>query len=81
VLEVAGGILLGVLILVYFGRMRALAAGLFGGILIPAAAALVHLLRFDPIDVAIGVVVAAVVLGSIQREAREDEAQQQGRRA
>ena len=79
-LEVAGGILLGVLILVYFGGMRALAVGLFAGVLVPASAALVYLLRFDPIDVAVGIVVAAVVLGSIQREASKDEAQE-GRRA
>jgi len=80
VLEVGGGILLGVLILVYFGGVRAFAAGLFGGILVPSAAALVYLLHFDPIDVAVGIVVAAVVLGSIQREASKDEAQD-GRRA
>ena len=79
-LQLGGGIVLGVLVLVYFGGMRVIAAALFGGILVPAAWALVYLLRFDPIDVAVGVVVAAVVLGSIQREASRDEAQE-GRRA
>lgn len=76
--EVAGGILLGVLILVYFGGMGVLAAVLFGGILVPAAAALVYLLRFAPIDIALGIVVAAVVLGSVMREAGEKR--EQGRR-
>ena len=79
-LEVAGAILFGVLILAYFGGMRLYAAAVFGAILVPAAWALVYLLRFDPIDVAVGIVVATVVLGSIQREAGKDEAQE-GRRA
>ena len=79
--EVAGGILLGVLVLVYFGGMGVLAAALFGVILVPAAWALVYLLSFDPIDIAVGVVVATVILGSIQREASEDRAQREGRRA
>ena len=78
-LEVAGGILLGVLILVYFGGMRVLSAALFGCILVAAALALVYVLGFDPIDVAVGIVVAAVVLGSIQREASKDEAQESRR--
>lgn len=67
-----GGIVLGVLILVYFARMRVFAAALFGAIVALAAAGLVHFLGFAPIDIALGVVVAAVVLGSILRESNED---------
>ena len=71
-LEVAGGIVLAVLILVYFGEMHALMAALFGGFLLLSAAALTYLLRVGSTEIALGIVVAAVVLGSILREANAD---------
>jgi hypothetical protein len=71
-LEVAGGIVLAVVILVYFGGMHVLLAGLFGGLLVPAAAALAYLFRMGPTEIALGIVVAAVVIGSIVREWSED---------
>lgn len=71
-LEVAFGILLAVLILVHLGEFHVIAALLFGGLLAPAAAALVYFLRLAPADIAWGIVAAAVVIGSISREASED---------
>lgn len=77
--EVAVGIMLAVAILVYFGEMHAFAAALFGCILVPTSIALVYYLRLQPLEIAAGIVVAAVVLGSILREASADR-EQEGRR-
>lgn len=74
-LEVAFGIVLAVLILVHLGGIHVLAALLFGCLLVPAAVALVHFLRLAPLDIALGIVAAAVVIGSISREAGEDAKQ------
>lgn len=78
-LELASGILVAVLILVRFGGVHVLAALLFGGLLIPTAVALAHYFRLAPADIALGMLAAAVVIGSISREAREDQ-KQEGRR-
>ena len=71
-LEVAGGIVLAVLILVFLGGMNPFSAALFGAFLVPVAAALVFYLSFGITETAVGIVVAAVVLASILREAKQD---------
>jgi len=71
-LEVAGAILVAVVILVYLGDFVVLAAVLFGLLLIGAALALVYFLRLAPVEVAWGIVAASVVIGSIYREASDE---------
>jgi len=77
-LEVAGAILVAVLILVYLGDFVVLAAVLFGVLLTGAAVALVYVLRLTPAEVAWGIVAGSVVIGSIYREA-SDEAKRETR--
>ena len=74
--EMAGGILVAVLLLVYLGEIHVAAAALFGGLLVPFAAGLVLFLRLPPVDVAVGIVGAALVIASICREANEDKRQE-----
>ena len=71
-LEVAGAILLAVLILVYLGEFVVVAALLFGVLLVGVAGASVHFLRVAPAEVALGTVAASVLIASISREARDE---------
>ena len=71
-LEVAGAILLAVLILVYLGEFVVVAALLFGVLLVGVAGALVYFLRVSPAEVAWGIVAASVLIGAISRETREE---------
>ena len=70
-LEVAGAILLAVLILVHLGEFVVVAALLFGVLLVGVAGALLYFLRVAPAEVALGIVAASVLIGSISREARD----------
>jgi hypothetical protein len=60
------------LILVVVGRFIVIAVLLFGVLLVVVAAALVYLLRVPPADVALGIVAACVLIGSISREANDE---------
>ena len=71
-IEVAGAILVAVLVLVYLGQFAVLAAGLFGLLLVGAAGFLLHFLRLTPEEVAWGIVAASIVIGSVYREADSD---------
>jgi uncharacterized membrane protein len=71
-LEVAGAILLAVLILVFLGEFVVVAAVLFGVLLTGVAGALVYFLRVAPAEVALGIVAASVLIGSISREAGDE---------
>jgi hypothetical protein len=72
VIEVSGAILVAVLVLVYLGQFVALAAALFGVLLLAAAGVLLYFMRLTPEEVAWGIVVGAVVIGSIYREANHE---------
>jgi hypothetical protein len=67
-LELAGAIVLAVLILVYVGQFVVLAALLYGVLLGAVAGGLVHLLRATPGEVAFGIVAAAIVIASLARD-------------
>jgi hypothetical protein len=67
-LELAGAIVLAVLILVYIGQFVVLAAALYGVLLGAAAGALVHFLRATPGEVAFGIVAAAIIIASLSRD-------------
>jgi hypothetical protein len=71
-LEVAGAILLAMLILVFLGEFVVVAALLFGVLLTGVAGALVYFLRVAPAEVALGIVAASVLIGSISREASDE---------
>jgi hypothetical protein len=71
-LEIAGAILLAVVVLVYVGQFVVLAASLFGVLLAGVAAALIYLLRATPSDVALGVLAASVLISSMVREAKDE---------
>ena len=71
-LEIAGAILLAVVVLVYVGRFVVLAASLFGVLLAAVAAAFIYLLRATPSDVALGVLAASVLISSMVREAKDE---------
>jgi len=70
VIEVAGAISLAVLVLVYLSGF--VAALLFGVLLVGAAGALMYFFRIPPADVALGIVAASVLIGSIWREAKDE---------
>jgi hypothetical protein len=71
-LEIAGAILLAVVVLVYVGQFVVLAAALFGALLAAVAAALIYLLRATPSDVALGVLAASVLISSMVRESKDE---------
>jgi hypothetical protein len=71
-LEIAGAILLAVVVLVYVGQFMALAASLFGALLAAVATALIYLLRATPSDVALGVLAASVLISSMVRESKDE---------
>jgi hypothetical protein len=71
-LEIAGAILLAVLILVYLGQFVVLAASLFGMLLAAVASALIYFLRAAPSDVALGVLAASVLISSMVRESKDE---------
>jgi hypothetical protein len=68
-LEIAGAIVLAVLILVYVGQFVVLAAALYGVLLGAAAGALLYILRATPLEVALGIVAASLVIACISRDA------------
>jgi fructose-specific phosphotransferase system IIC component len=72
VIEVAGAIVVAVLVLVYLGQFAAVVAGLFGVLLVAAAGGLVYFLRLTPEEVAWGIVAASIVIGTIYREANSE---------
>jgi hypothetical protein len=72
VIEVGGAILVAVLVLVYLGQFVALAAALFGVLLLAAAGFLLYFLRLAPEEVAWGIVAASIVIGSVYREANSE---------
>lgn len=71
-LEIAGAILLAVVVLVYVGQFMVLAATLFGVLLAAVAAALIYLLRATASDVALGVLAASVLISSMVRESKDE---------
>jgi hypothetical protein len=72
VIEVAGAILVAVLVLVYLGEFVVLIAALFGALLVGAACFLIYFLRLTPEEVAWGIVAASIVIGSVYREANSE---------
>jgi hypothetical protein len=71
-LEIAGAILLAVLILVYLGQFVVLAASLFGVLLAAVSGGLIYFLRATPSDVALGVLAASVLISSMVRESNDE---------
>jgi hypothetical protein len=71
-IELALAILLALLILVFLGRFAVIAVLLFGVLLSAVAAALIYVLRAPPDDIALGIVAASVLIGSISREAGDE---------
>src|SRR3954465_519491 len=71
-LEIAGAILLAVLILVYLGQFVVLAASLFGVLLAAVSGGLIYFLRATPSDVALGVLAASVLISSMVRESKDE---------
>jgi hypothetical protein len=71
-IEVAGAILLAVLVLIYVGGFVVVAALLFGLLLVGVAGALLHFLRVPPGELAWGIVAASVLIGAITREAVDE---------
>jgi len=71
-IELALAIALSSLVLVILGRFVVVAVALFGVFLSAVAAALVYWLRMAPADVAMGIVAACVLIGSISREANDE---------
>ena len=78
-IEIAGAVLVAVLVLVYLGEFVVAAAMLFGAVLICAAGLLIYFLRLTPEEVAWGIVAASIVIGSIYREANSEEKRRDAR--
>lgn len=72
-IEVAGAISLAVLVLVYLSGFAA--ALLFGVLLVGAAGTLLYFFRVPSAELALGIVAASVLIGSIWREARDESRQ------
>ena len=71
-IEVAGAILVAVLVLVYLGEFAVVVALPFGVLLAGAAGALIYFLRLTPEEMAWGIVAASIVIGTIYREANSE---------
>ena len=71
-LEIAGALVLAVLVLVYLGQFVALAASLFGVLLAVVAGALIYFLRAAPSDLALGILASSVLIGSMARESNDE---------
>ena len=67
-IEVAGAISLAVLLLVY---LSGFAAALLFGVLLVGVAGVSMYFRLPPAEVALGIVAASVLIGSIYREAND----------
>jgi hypothetical protein len=69
-IEVAGAISLAVLLLVYLSGFAA--ALLFGVLLVGMAGTLLYFFRVPPAELALGIVAASVLIGSVWREAIDE---------